>query len=209
MSGLSTSAGETAAIRSMTSQVNWALLGLLIERPDYRYRLEQRFERAYTDVLSLGGPSHIYTALKELTRRGLIEKVPGRRAATPPDGEGRQTGPRYRATRQGVRAYGEWMLTQTQELRRHSRLFARQLALLADKPDLALTILEHCQRACLNETTRAPAAAGEGPFGSSRSLADRLVAEDVRLAPQSVLAWINYARMEFRALQGNGRDERA
>ena len=35
----------------MRSPVNWALLGLIIERPSYAYNLAQRFERRYGDTL--------------------------------------------------------------------------------------------------------------------------------------------------------------
>jgi hypothetical protein len=194
-------AGSTAAIRSMTSQVNWALLGLVIERPDYKYRLEQRFEGAYRDVISLRSPSHINTAVGELLRRGLVEVVPGSGSARE-GSERRQTGPHYRATSAGLQGYREWMLGQTAEVRRQSRLLARQLAVLADEPEVALEIIEHYQRACLEESARAQGAlaTGAGP-AASLSLADRLVAEDNRLAAQSTLAWSNYARSEFKALK--------
>ena len=35
----------------MHSPVNWALLGLIIERPSYAYALAQRFERTYGSPL--------------------------------------------------------------------------------------------------------------------------------------------------------------
>ena len=35
----------------MQSPVNWALLGLVIERPSYAYELAKRFERTYGSVL--------------------------------------------------------------------------------------------------------------------------------------------------------------
>ncbi len=95
------------------------------------------------------------------------------------------------------------MLAQTWEARRQSRLFARQLAVLACEPQVALEILEHHQRACLSETVRTPRAEDrERAFASpTRELADRLAAEDTRLAAQGALPWINYARAEFKALK--------
>lgn len=200
---------DAASIRRMTSQVNWALLGLLIERPDYKYRLTQRFESAFGDVLSFGSPSHIHTALSELKRRGLIERVPGR-PATRMD-TARQRGPRYRATPQGLQGFREHMLDQIWEDRRQAWLFARQLALLAGEPEVAIEVLEHRQRACLQETGRARSARAGNPRlddyddDSSQELADRLVSEDARLAPASTLPWIDYARAEFEALKRRPR----
>ena len=194
------SVGNATAIKSMTSQVNWALLGLLIERPDYKYRLVQRFESRYGDVLSFGSPSHINAAMDALMRRGLIEKIPGRRARSGRDR--RETGPNYRATDKGRQGYREWMLGQASEVRRQSRLFSRQLAVLADEPDVALEIIEHHQKACLEDATRAQGAIVEGTLAhSAPDLADRLVAEDDRAAAQSILGWSNYARSEFKALK--------
>src|SRR5580704_2766418 len=78
----------------MRSPVNWALLGLIIERPSYAYDLAQRFERRYGQALPLSNVGHIYTALGVLGDRGLVEEIPGTR-------QGRQPRPRYRATEQG------------------------------------------------------------------------------------------------------------
>ncbi|HEY3864480.1 MAG TPA: hypothetical protein VGL54_00155 [Solirubrobacteraceae bacterium] len=184
----------------MTSQVNWTVLGLLIERPDYKYRLVQRFESRFGDVLSFGSPSHINAAVDALMRRGLIEKMPRRRDRSGP--ERREPGPHYRATPDGQQGYREWMLAQASEVRRQSRLFSRQLAVLADAPNVALEIIEHYQKACLEDATRAQGAIVEStPVGSAPDLADRLVAEDDRTAAQGTLAWSNYARSEFKALK--------
>jgi len=192
--------GSVPATKSMTSQVNWAVLGLLIERPDYKYRLAQRFESSYGDVLSFGSPSHINAAVEALMRRGLIEKMPRRRDRSGP--ERREPGPHYRATPDGRQGYREWMLAQASEVRRQSRLFSRQLAVLAEEPDVALEIVEHHQKACLEDATRARGAIAEGTLsGSAPDLADRLVAADNRQAAQSTLAWSNYARSEFKALK--------
>src|ERR1700684_4706111 len=92
----------------MHSQVNWALLGLVIERPSYAYELARRFERTYRDVLSLSSKSHVYTALGALQDRALIEEVPSTRT-------GRQPRPRYRATARGVQGYAEWIVSQVEE----------------------------------------------------------------------------------------------
>ncbi len=61
----------------MHSAVNWALLGLVIERPSYAYELARRFERAYEGALSISSVSHVYTALAALRARSLVEESPG------------------------------------------------------------------------------------------------------------------------------------
>jgi DNA-binding PadR family transcriptional regulator len=195
-------AGESAVavMKPMTSQVNWALLGLVMEHPGYGYQLMQRFERAYGDVLPLSSESHIYTALNELKRRGLIEEVPETRVMQA--GTDRQPKLRYRATVEGTRGYREWMLAQVWKDRRQSRLFVRQLGVFESEPDAALEILEHYEKACLKEAAqtrdRAPA---DRPPG----LADRLVSEESRMAMEGRLPWVEYARREFGALGGGSR----
>jgi DNA-binding PadR family transcriptional regulator len=120
----------------MTSQVNWGVLGLLMARPDYGYRLQRRFAEVYENELPLRSESHIYTALNELQRRGLIEEVAETSGLL--SGTDRQPRPTYRATDVGSRAYVEWILDQIGEDRRRSRLFVRQLAVFAHEPDTAL-----------------------------------------------------------------------
>ncbi len=104
----------------MHSQVNWALLGLVIERPSYAYELAKRFERTYGEVLSLSSVSHVYTALATLKDRALIEELPGTRT-------GRQPKPRYQATETGLLDYAQWLIGQAGEDRRRQRLFVLQL----------------------------------------------------------------------------------
>jgi len=185
------------ALKPMTSQVNWALLGLLIERPGYGYQLVQRFELAYGDVLTLGSHSHIYTALNELKRRRLIEAVSVGDTQGDTD---RQPRPRYQATDAGARSYREWMFARAREDRRQSRLFVRQLAVFEYQPQVALEILDGYERACLAEARQMPHA--------HERLADRLVGEESRLAIEARLPWVEYARAEFGALKA-GEDEPA
>jgi DNA-binding PadR family transcriptional regulator len=200
--------GGAAATKPMTSPVNWALLGLLMERPGYGYQLRQRFERAYGNVLPLGSESHIYTALNELKRRGLIEEATETPTAT--SGTDRQPKVRYQATAEGTDGYREWMVAQVSEDRRQSQLFVRQLAVFAREPDAALEILDCLERECLKEATLPPGprvsdSRADPPFG----LTDRLVSEESRLAMEGRLPWVQYARKEFRALSDRDRGDGA
>lgn len=185
----------------MQSVVHWALLGLVIERPSYGYELAHRFENAYAGMLQLSGISYVYTALDTLQVRGLIQEIPGTRT-------GRQPKPRYRATAEGVRRYQERLIAQMREDLRRSSLFARQLAVFAQEPEMALDVIERYGQACLEVAgdTTVPKAS-EGSADAVAGLASRLVSEDRRLAMEAKLPWIDYARREFRAL-ADGRLQR-
>lgn len=192
-------AAEKGAHPAMRSPVNWALLGLVIQRPSYGYELVQRFERTFDGALELSSPSQIYTALDTLARRSLIETMPIEELG---DTGGRQPKPHYRATAQGARDYEQWLLCQMRQERRRSRMLAQQLAMLA--PSAALRVLERCEQAFLRE---ASAAAPGGRRGRAPDepderggLTTRLIAEEERLAIGARLGWIEYARRELKAL---------
>jgi DNA-binding PadR family transcriptional regulator len=183
------------SVAPMQSAVHWALLGLVIERPSYGYELAHRFEHAYAGMLHLSGISYVYTALDTLQRREMIEEIPGTRA-------GRQPKPRYRATGEGVRGYQDRLTEQIQDDLRRSRLFARQLAVFAQEPEMALEIIERYGQACLEEAggTSLPQSNGETSSDAVSGLASRLVSEESRLSIEAKLPWVDYARREFKAL---------
>src|ERR1700744_4492199 len=124
----------------MRSTVNWALLGLIIERESYAFELAQRFQTIYGNTLRLSSTSHIYTALGVLQRRELIEQAPGVRA-------GRQPKPSYRATAHGIESYGDWLVSYVEEDRRKQALFLLGLSALAANPAWLKEILERCDQA--------------------------------------------------------------
>lgn len=197
--------GRTAKRSSgpMQSAVHWALLGLVIERPSYGYELAHRFEHAYAGMLHLSGISYVYTALDTLQRRALIEEIPGTRA-------GRQPKPRYRATDDGIRAYQERLTDQIQEDMRRARLFARQLAVFAQEPEMGLEIIERYGEACLQEAASAPlpSTASDPHPDPVAGLASRLVSEESRLSMEAKLPWVEYARREFKALAASRTPQR-
>jgi DNA-binding PadR family transcriptional regulator len=178
----------------MQSPVHWALLGLVIEQPSYGYELAQRFERAYGGMLDVSGVSYIYTALKALEQRSLVEELAGR-------GGARQPKPCYRATTEGVRAYQECLVEQLREDGRRWRLLARQLAVFAHEPQIALEIIDRCARACLQQAADTSLGDVDGArISGVAGLAARLEAEESRLAIEARLPWLQYARREFEAL---------
>jgi DNA-binding PadR family transcriptional regulator len=191
-----------AGTGAMRSPVNWAVLGLVIERASYGYEIFQRFERTYGNLLKLSSPSQIYTALDSLAHRGMIEAT----SEPSPSVASRQPRLHYRATEEGVLRYQEHLVDQAEEDRRRSSLFARELAALA--PDAALAVLDRYEQMCLAQATKARP--GEGDVepaapDASTTLADRLAAEEERLATEAKLPWVDYARRELRAIADRGR----
>jgi DNA-binding PadR family transcriptional regulator len=179
----------------MHSTVNWALLGLVIERPSYAYELAMRFERTYEGALSLASVSHVYTALATLRERELIEEAPDTRAA-------QRSKRRYQATARGLCEHAEWLVGQVSEERRRQRLLVQQLGALARTPARALEVLDAYERACLAEAAAAPPAGGEQGPGTTRLVA-RLIGEETRLAIAAKLEWTQYARTQLRVLAGS------
>jgi DNA-binding PadR family transcriptional regulator len=184
----------------MRSLVNWALLGLVIDRPSYAYELAQRFERTYQDALSLSSVSHVYIAVSTLQERGLIEEIAGTRS-------GRQPKPHYRATQSGVQQYRDWLVEQIGEDRQRQRLFVLQLGALARNPEMALDVLDSFEAICLKQAARAPldeaALCDDEP---ASQLIERLLSEELKLTVDARLGWIQYAREQLkrvtRATQG-------
>jgi DNA-binding PadR family transcriptional regulator len=178
----------------MRSLVNWALLGLVIDRPSYAYELAQRFERTYEDALTLSSVSHVYMALSTLKDRELIEEIPGTRS-------GRQPKPHYRPTGKGLTEYREWLVEQICEDRQRQRLFVLQLGALTRNPDIALEIIDRFEQACLREASRTPLPSAANPTADGAAqLLGRLVDEESRLSLGAKLSWVEYARQQFKAL---------
>jgi DNA-binding PadR family transcriptional regulator len=186
----------------MHSSVNWALLGLIIERPSYAYALAQRFERTYGLALPLSSVSHAYAALSTLKDRGLIEELPGTRT-------GPQPKPHYRATAEGMEDYHAWLIGQVSEERKRQRVFLLQLTAPTRDPEQAMKIVEDYEQACLGETCTTLISSGDDSApDDALELQTRLIAEEKRLAVGAKIAWAHYARRELKALanaQAGGR----
>jgi DNA-binding PadR family transcriptional regulator len=174
----------------MHSPVNWALLGLVIERPSYAYELARRFERVYEGALSLSSVSHIYTALPTLLERGLIEEIAG-------DGQTRRSRRRYRATDLGIAEHAHWVVGQVAEEQRRQQVLITQLGVLARDPQRATDLLGAYEQACLTEIAGV-APAGEREPGTA-GLVTRLLGEQTRLGIAAKLRWAQYARAELSA----------
>jgi len=183
-------ARETPA--RMHSSVNWALLGLVIERPSYAYELARRFERTYEGALSLSSVSHVYTALASLCERGLIVQSSAA-------GQTARSRRRYQPTVKGIAEHAQWLVGQVGEERRRQRVLMAQLGALAKTPARALAALDAYEQACIAEIAAAPGAGSDEGPGTTRLVA-RLAGEETRLTLAARLRWTQYARAQLQAL---------
>lgn len=194
----------------MRSAVNWAVLGLVIERPSYGYELFQRLERRYGGVLD-PPISQIYAALNALERQELIEPLPAEeRAPEPEDGARpsarRQPKVHYRATASGARAFRQWVARQMREDPQHVELLRRIAGAAAAGLDRAETmrgLVDAYERACVEEASLLPlppARSGE-PAVAAGELVERLVLAARRGLLDAHFAWIAYARKEIEAFE--------
>jgi DNA-binding PadR family transcriptional regulator len=182
-------AGEQS-LQPMQSPVNWALLGLVIERPSYAYELARRFERVYDGALSLSSVSHIYMALPALLERGLIEEIGGELGA-------RRSRRQYRATELGHDEHARWVVRQVAEERRRQQVLIAQLGAIAHERERTIELLDAYEQACLREIAAAPAA--DTHTAGTTGLVRRLLSEEARLAVAAKLRWVQYARAELLA----------
>jgi DNA-binding PadR family transcriptional regulator len=177
----------------MQSSVNWALLGLIIERPSYAYELARRFERTYDGALALSSVSHVYTALANLRDRALVEEIRG-------GGPEPRSKRRYRASQLGEAEHARWLIGQVAEERRRQRVLSVQLGALAHDPARAIAVLDDYERACLAEIAAAPAGGAEEQGPGITRLVARLAGEETRLSVAAKLKWAQYARAQLGAL---------
>jgi DNA-binding PadR family transcriptional regulator len=194
----------------MRSAVNWAVLGLVIERPSYGYELFQRLERRYGGVLD-PPISQIYAALNALERAELIEPLPEAESAAAADEAlrpaKRQPKVHYRATASGARAFREWIAEQMRDDPRHVELLRRIAGTAAAGLDRAGTmraLVDAYERACVEEASMLPLPpkrdAGS-PAAAAGELVERLVLAARRGLLDAHFAWIAYARKEIEAFE--------
>jgi len=181
----------------MTSPVNWAVLGLVIERPSYGLELAQRLIRAYGDVLPVS-ESHVYAALNALADRGLVEVVLSGETE-------RQPKPHYQATTVGRHAYEDWLVAQAEVESRRQELWVRELGVFARDPKAALRVLERFEDECLKGAGGVGRRDGSAPDARAE-LIGALVAERQRVATDGVLKWLPYAQARFEGLAGAADD---
>jgi DNA-binding PadR family transcriptional regulator len=193
----------------MRSAVNWAVLGLVIERPSYGYELFQRLERRYGGVLD-PPISQIYAALNALERAALIEPLPAAEAAANAvPAARRQPKVHYRATASGARAFRAWVAEGIRDDPQHAELMRRiawtAAAAGVDRVGTMRELVDSYERACVEEASRLPlppARSGATPAVAAGELVERLVLAARRGLLDAHFAWIDYARKEIDAFEG-------
>ncbi len=207
----------------MRSAVNWAVLGLVIERPSYGYELFQRLERRYGGVLE-PPISQIYAALNALERADLIEPRPAGEPPVAADGDGAAVAPRrqsvrrqpkvhYRATASGARAFRAWVAEGMREDPQHGELLRRLAGAAAapgvDRVGAMRELVDTYERSCVEEASRLPlppARSAATPAGAAGELVERLVLAARRGLLDAHFAWIDHARKEIDAYE-QGRSD--
>jgi DNA-binding PadR family transcriptional regulator len=180
----------------MKSPVNWALLGLIIQRQGYAFELARRFEHTYRDVLPLSSTSHVYTALGVLEGRALVEQIPDTRT-------GRQPKPRYRATTHGIEGYAAWLAGYVDEERRRQILFVLGLSALASKPHRLTGILDRLEQGWLAPENVTTSFVADGAFDDPvGKLVARILTEENQLTVAARLSWVRNARQAINELAG-------
>ena len=185
---------QKKATRELTSDVNWAVLGLVIERPGYGSEIRNRFERYYESALSLG-ESHVYGVLDRLLERGWIEIVPGTSLGL----ERRQPKTKYRATELGIRAYEDRLVVELAEERRRQELWVRKLAVFAHDPSASQRVIGRAEQEYLKTVGSTRSSSGDSR-SDRQVLIDRLVAERRGLTEGGMLTWFQNARDGFGQL---------
>lgn len=182
----------------MRSPVNFAVLGLVIERPSYGYELSQRLQSRFGELLEVRSRSHVYAALDRLQGEGLVE---GMRAEVPAvERPARQPKVHYRATAAGALAYRQWLAERLRDDEERIELLGKLIAVGARDLGALGDVIDRYDAECVVATQRMPLADRSGVGRESPAeFVGRLVAEERRFVLEAQLRWIDYAREELRA----------
>lgn len=196
-----------SAAPQMRSQVNWAVLGLLLERPSYGYELHQRMARRFPAELLDPHRSHVYAALNVMLKAGFIEPIPPDEVAETAEAasasERRQPKVHYRVTAEGGRAFRTWLAEQLRSDPAHDDL-VRRIALAAGMRRVGLIhdLVSIYEDACAGEAQTLPMPGVDGlPARSPEVLVRRLTVAARRMALEGQMAWLRYARREIEAYE--------
>ena len=193
---------QSLASRSspIQSPIAWAVLGLVIAKPDHGYALMGRLEEELRGLLPLRDPSYVYRALEALEERGFVEVLPD----TTTRGVRRT---RFRATAQGECAYQDHLVAEIERFLVDGQTFFLALAALADWPEGALEVIERAEAACVaDQPSRALSEPREEQAERERRLlADRLHLQGRRQLLSATAALLAQARraIEEHAARGS------
>jgi DNA-binding PadR family transcriptional regulator len=181
--------------RALQASVNWAVLGLVIEKPSYGYEIGRRFLTRFADFVP-ASLSNIYTTLDRLVRLGLIEPTHAQAATV----SGRQQKLHYRATSEGARAYRTWLARRLREIDHRSELMLRLLSVCLRGVPALDEVLERYEAECRQEQrqleARPPQRTSEDLELMPELLA-RMVADERTSMLAAQLDWVRRTRAEL------------
>jgi DNA-binding PadR family transcriptional regulator len=187
----------------LKSPVNFAVLGLIIEKPSYGYELLQRLRARYGELLEVSSPSHVYAALDRLqNERLVVHHDPETAPAQDDDAPVRQPKVNYRATAEGAVVYRQWLAERLHDEEERIELLCRLIAIGARDLDALGQLIDRYDEECVVRSQRIPLAdrsAAEAGTELERDFVRRLVIEERRFVAEAQLRWIDYAREELRA----------
>jgi DNA-binding PadR family transcriptional regulator len=135
--------------RTLQASVNWAVLGLVIEKPSYGYEIGRRFIARFGGFIP-ASLSNIYTTLDRLVRMGLLEPTHVQVTTA----SGRQHKLHYRATSEGARAYRAWLARRLRATDQRSELLLRLLSVCLRGVPALDEVLERYEAECVQERAR-------------------------------------------------------
>lgn len=185
--------------RTLQATVNWAVLGLVIEKPSYGYEIGRRFLARFGGLVP-ASLSNIYTTLDRLVRMDLVEPT-HTEAATQ---SGRQHKLHYRATSEGARAYRSWLARRLRVIDQRSELLLRLLSVCLRGVPALEDVLARYEGECLEEQrslARTPLARPPGAAADPElmpTLLARVIDAERRLMLEAQLAWVRQTRVELQ-----------
>jgi DNA-binding PadR family transcriptional regulator len=176
-----------------------AVLGLVIERPDYGYQLAQRLEQRFG--ASGFAPSGVYSALDQLMRDELVRSA-GELGAGP----AKRAAPRtiYQATPDGVAHFEAWIFTSSPAPPLRDDLQMKiALCRPSDVPRL-IDMVYGQELACVGRLRDLQRLSVEGRHGAASewSLLMRGLADDAEVAFWNArIGWLQSARAQLERLR--------
>lgn len=181
--------------RALQASVNWAVLGLVIEKPSYGYEIGRRFLTRFADFMP-ASLSNIYTTLDRLVRMGLVEPTHAQAATV----SGRQHKLHYRATSEGARAYRTWLARRLREVDDRSELLLRLLSVCLRGVPALDEVLGRYEAECLEEQRQLEAQPSHVASGDPElmpQLLGRMVQDERRTMLAAQLDWVRRTRAEL------------
>ncbi len=187
--------GRQRPERTLQATVNWAVLGLVIEKPSYGYEIGRRFMARFGDLVP-ASLSNIYTTLDRLVRMGLVEPT----HSEPASSSGRQHKLHYRATSEGARAYRAWLARRLRSGEQRSELLLRLLSVCLRGVRALDELLGRYEGECLEEQRALPSAPPQDAPDPELmpALLSRVIDAERRQMLDAQIAWVRSTRAELR-----------